>query len=129
MGTGTNTSSSGYSPVTITVVIGLDNTVTWINSDTSPHTVTSDGGAFDSSTLNANQTFNFTFDKEGQYQYHCAYHAWMHGGVIVKPATALPEFPIGSLALVLLVSIIALLLASRHVKYRTPTATGTTLTI
>jgi plastocyanin len=82
----TNTSSRGFSPDEVTVVIGLNNTIVWTNRDTSPHTVTSNGGAFDSGNMAPGQTFTFTFTAPGTYEYHCTYHPWMVGTVVVKPA-------------------------------------------
>lgn len=124
-GAATNTSSPGYSPSTITVVIGQNNTVIWPNADTAPHTVTSDSGAFDSGNLNANQTFTFTFATPGKYPYHCTYHSWMHGTVVVKSGTPIPEFPTGSVSLILLAASIAAIFAVRHFKHGAPaTSTG-----
>jgi nitrite reductase (NO-forming) len=83
-GAGTNTSSVGYSPVTITVVIGVNNTVVWTNDDSTAHTVTSSTKLFDSGNLNPGDTFDYTFTAPGTYQYACSYHPWMMGTVIVK---------------------------------------------
>ncbi len=83
-GAGTNQSSPGYSPTAITVVIGVNNTITWSNGDTSPHTVTARNGAFDSKNMNSGATFSFTFTNAGTYDYYCKYHPWMKGTVVVK---------------------------------------------
>ncbi len=83
---GTNTSSKGFGPDTITVVMGVNNTVVWTNNDSSPNTVTSDTGAFDSGNLAQGATYTFTFPTAGTYKYHCTYHPWMTATVIVKPA-------------------------------------------
>ena len=80
---GVNTSSPGYFPQQIVVVIGVNNTVTWINNDNMPHTVTSTNGIFDSGNLEAGQSFTYTFTKPGTYSYVCSYHSWMKGTVIV----------------------------------------------
>ena len=82
-GAGTNTTTKYYSPSTITVVIGVNNTVTWMNNDAVPHTVTSDTGVFDSGAISQGGTFSYTFTTPGTYNYHCSYHPWMHGTVIV----------------------------------------------
>ena len=75
----------GFSPDTITVVIGKNNTVFWTNDDAAPHTATSDtAGIFDSGTLNSGDTFQFTFTTPGTYTYHCNFHPWMQGTIIVK---------------------------------------------
>jgi plastocyanin len=83
-GSAANTTSTYYSPPTITVVIGVNNTVTWLNNDIAPHTVTADDGAFDSGNLNPGQTWTHVFTTPGTYTYHCKYHLWMHGTIIVK---------------------------------------------
>ncbi len=83
-GSGTNATTTYYSPSTITVVIGVNNTVTWMNNDAVPHTVTSDTGLFDSGPINQGGIYSYTFTTPGTYDYHCSYHPWMHGTVIVK---------------------------------------------
>ena len=82
-GSALNTTSIYYSPPTITVVIGVNNTVTWVNNDQAPHTVT-DTGVFDSGNMNTGQSWTHTFTTPGTYEYHCTYHPWMKGTVIVK---------------------------------------------
>jgi plastocyanin len=81
---GSNTSSPGYSLPTVTLVIGVNNTVTWSNKDNLPHTVTADDGSFSSGNLNPTDQFSWTFLKPGTYSYHCSYHPWMKATVIVK---------------------------------------------
>ncbi|MDV3293789.1 MAG: cupredoxin domain-containing protein [Nitrososphaerales archaeon] len=83
-GAGSNTTSKGYSPNAVTLVIGADNTITWINNDNAPHTVTADDGSFTSGNIAPGASFSFTFTKAGTFGYHCVYHPWMTGTVIVK---------------------------------------------
>jgi plastocyanin len=83
-GAGANTNSAGYSPSSITVVIGVNDTVTWKNMDTAPHTVTAKDGTFDSGNLDSGQSYTHTFTTPGTYQIFCKYHSWMHGTVTVK---------------------------------------------
>ena len=83
-GSGINQSSPGYSPTAITVVIGVNSTITWSNDDIPPHTVTARNGAFDSKNMNPGATFSFTFTTAGTYEYYCLYHPWMKGTVVVK---------------------------------------------
>jgi plastocyanin len=85
-GAGTNTSSSGYSPDTTTLVLGVNNSVIWTNHDNSPHTVTANDGSFESGNMAPGQTYTFTFSTPGVYTYHCTYHPWMTGTVTVKAA-------------------------------------------
>lgn len=61
-----------YTPSTITVKAGT--TVTWTNNGPSAHTTTSDGGVWDSGTLGAGGTFQFTFTQPGTFSYHCTIH-------------------------------------------------------
>jgi plastocyanin len=88
-GSGSNPNLPGYSPVNVTVVVGENNTVTWVNEDTMPHTVTAFDGSFDSGNLDQGQSFTYMFEKPGTYPYTCVYHHWMHGQVIVLPEGAM----------------------------------------
>lgn len=71
-----------FSPASVTVKVGQ--TVTWTNNDSVAHTVTSDDGSFDSGQLSPGATFKHTFDKAGQYSYHCSVHPDMTGSVTVQ---------------------------------------------
>ena len=66
----------------ITVPVG--STVIWKNGDDDPHTVTADGGSFDSSGLANGDTYSRQFTKPGSYPYHCKLHPFMKGVVVVK---------------------------------------------
>jgi|SRR5208337_766028 len=80
---GVDTTSTGFSPDNLVVVIGINNTVIWTNNDNVPHTVTSTSGAFDSGNMAPDQTFTYTFTSPGTYNYVCSYHSWMKGTVTV----------------------------------------------
>ena len=71
-----------YAPSMLTVPVGT--TVTWVNRDEEPHTVTSATGAFSSAGLVNDDTFVQTFTKPGTYQYFCAIHPYMKGTLVVK---------------------------------------------
>jgi len=77
-----------YDPASVTISAG--GTVTFVNSDTAPHTVTSgsatDGpdGVWDSSLLMVNSSYSVTLDSPGNYPYFCMVHPWMEGTVIVE---------------------------------------------
>ena len=72
-----------FSPNSLTVKAGTN--VTWINQDSTTHTVTSDDGAFQSSgNLNKGDNYTFTFTKAGTYPYHCSMHPSMTGKIIVQ---------------------------------------------
>jgi len=72
-----------YSSRNITLVLGVNNTVTWINEDVVSHSVTSDTGLFDSGVLGPKQEWSFTFSAPGSYAYHCSLHPWMKGFITV----------------------------------------------
>ena len=72
-----------YSPQNIRVVLGLNNTVTWVSHSVSYDTVTSDTGVFQSGTIPPGGSFSFTFTKAGTYGYRCIFHPWMTGNVTV----------------------------------------------
>ena len=70
-----------FNPPTLTVRAGA--TVTWVNRDDVPHTVTADDKAFASKTLDTDDQYSRTFDAPGTYPYFCAVHPHMTGRVIV----------------------------------------------
>jgi plastocyanin len=71
-----------YGPPMLSVPAGT--TLTWVNHDEEPHTVTSTTGAFNSAGLVSDDTFVQTFTKPGTYQYFCKVHPYMKGTVVVK---------------------------------------------
>ncbi len=78
-----------FSPKVAVLIIGTNNTVQWSNNDSSAHTVTADGNSsiqFNSDNLNSGASFTFAFNTPGTYTYHCNYHNWMHGTIIVEAA-------------------------------------------
>ena len=84
-GSGSNTSiGKAYLPDPVTVVVGVNSTIKWVNNDNAPHTVTANDASFDSGNVAHGQSFTFTFTTPGTYQYHCVYHPWMTGTIIVK---------------------------------------------
>jgi amicyanin len=72
-----------FSPAALTITAGTQ--VTWTNRDDIPHTVVVLGSSgVRSHALDTDQTFSYTFDKAGTYQYICGLHPNMHGQVIVN---------------------------------------------
>ncbi|MEO7554973.1 MAG: cupredoxin domain-containing protein [Acidimicrobiales bacterium] len=73
-----------YSPESITVKAGTPVMVT--NNDNQPHTVTSDtAGKFDSDSIAGNASAPAIMIAEpGTYPYHCKFHAFMHGTIVVQ---------------------------------------------
>jgi len=70
-----------FAPQTLTVPVGT--TVTWINKDDVPHTVTSDDKRFGSRALDTDDKFSFTFKVPGTNTYYCSVHPKMTGKIIV----------------------------------------------
>ena len=58
-------------------------TVTVHNLDGLAHTVTADGGDFDSPAPAGNSSFTAP-TKPGSYPFHCSIHPEMHGTLVVK---------------------------------------------
>jgi plastocyanin len=82
-----------FAPANITVEPGT--TVTWVQSGDNAHTTTSYDGLWDSGLLEggSEETFSFTFDEPGTYDYFCIPHEdlGMVGTVTVSDAaTASP---------------------------------------
>jgi nitrite reductase (NO-forming)/hydroxylamine reductase len=73
--------NQAFQPHTLIVATGA--TITWQNNDAVAHTVTSEGGWFDSGQLASGRSFTHQFDKPGTFQYHCDNHANMEGVVVV----------------------------------------------
>jgi plastocyanin len=78
-----------YVPNPAEVKVG--ESITWTNTDSQIHTVTSgavgsedSGSVFDSSILSPKATFDFTFDTAGEYDYYCTLHPQMFGKVVVS---------------------------------------------
>ncbi len=58
-------------------------TVTWTNQDNVPHSITFKNGMKDSGLLSAGQSFSYTFNTPGTYQYYCTVHPYMVATVTV----------------------------------------------
>jgi plastocyanin len=71
-----------FNPPTMTVTAGA--TVTWVNHDDVPHTVTANDKGFASKALDTDDRFTHVFTAPGTYSYFCAVHPHMTGQIIVK---------------------------------------------
>jgi len=84
---GCEESDSCYIPSRITVDEG--SSVTWYNSDSAAHTVTSGtpgggpSGVFDSGMFMPGESFSHKFNNDGMYPYFCMVHPWMEGQIVV----------------------------------------------
>ena len=72
-----------------TIVVEKGKSVTWLNEDSSFHSVTSGfypepSGLFDSGHLDPYESYTLSFDDLGTYDYFCTLHPWMKAQVIVE---------------------------------------------
>ena len=95
-----------YDPPTISIKVG--DTITWQNNDREGHTVTSGEGSgrfgwmsddfgtpdglFESGRFMQGESWSYTFDELGLFQYFCTIHPWMEAIVIVEPI--IPDHPV-----------------------------------
>jgi plastocyanin len=84
-------SNKTYSPDVATVVIGINNTVTWVNQAEAANTIApdmplqQDGKSFGSDVLRPGGSYQFTFTEPGTFAYHGEPHPWQRGKIIVLP--------------------------------------------
>jgi plastocyanin len=75
-----------FIPSNLTVNVG--DTVTWVNNDSTNHTVTGDNSGtnddFDSGILAPGDSWSHTFNAVGSQPYHCTIHTSMHATVTVQ---------------------------------------------
>jgi plastocyanin len=70
-----------FQPGTLSVKAGT--AVTFQNADSTTHTFTANGGAFDSGDVSPGQSFSFTFSTAGSFAFHCKIHSSMTGVITV----------------------------------------------
>jgi plastocyanin len=82
-----NNESLNFQPSSVRVVIGVNNTIVWNDTDYVQHTVKSvivPSGAkpWDSGILNQGQTYTLVLTVPGNYKYDCSIHpGWMIGTI------------------------------------------------
>jgi len=87
---------AGYRFAPMLLVVPVGTTVSWTvpKTDTMPHNVQNETrvGPFISPTLNAGETYSFTFTEAGTYDYRCRFHGnqGQVGTIVVSNNTALP---------------------------------------
>ena len=75
-----------YVPIDVSVILGINNTVTWVNNDTVAHTATSDSSqpnSWDSNFILSDESWSYTFTRAGINNYHCTPHPWMKAAITV----------------------------------------------
>lgn len=75
-----NIQNFAFNPTTLTVKKGT--TVTWTNNDSAPHQINS--ATFNSNRLSKGQSFSFTFNDVGNFDYVCSIHPSMLGKIIIE---------------------------------------------
>lgn len=78
-----NQQDNAFSPNPLTISVG--DTVTWTNTDSTQHTVTSDAPdtELDSGLISPNATYSHTFTTAGTFNYHCSRSGHQMSGSIV----------------------------------------------
>ncbi len=75
-------SGNAFNPSSKTISEGT--TVKWVNNDGYAHTVTSDNQVFSSGNINGGDSYTYTFNSTGTYDYHCTIHTTMTGSIVVE---------------------------------------------
>ncbi len=70
-----------FHPASVTVKAGTR--ITWTNHDSTAHTATALNRSFDTGTINPKASRTVQFKRPGTYHYHCLFHAFMVGTVVV----------------------------------------------
>jgi plastocyanin len=73
----------GFRPVRVRVKAGTS--VRWTNHGTTPHTITTDDGAWSTGPIRPGGSGAVRFDKPGTYTYICKDHPWSLGELTVVP--------------------------------------------
>ena len=71
-----------FQPATLSVKVG--DSVTWVNKDPFPHTVTSAAGGFDSREIAPGKSWKYTATKKGEFTYVCIFHPTMNATLKVE---------------------------------------------
>lgn len=73
-----------FQPLALTVHVG--DSVTFVNDDEEPHTVTATDKSFDSAGLDTHGTWKHVFTKAGTFTYFCELHPYMKAKIVVTEA-------------------------------------------
>jgi len=74
-----------YSPATLKIAKGT--TVKWTNEDTAKHTVSPSQGQtepVESGLFGKGESYQYTFNQLGTFNYYCLPHPWMKAQIIVE---------------------------------------------
>lgn len=73
---------TNFQPALLTVKVG--DSITWVNKDPFPHTVTSTAGGFDSREIAPGKSWKYTATKKGEFAYVCVLHPTMKATLKVE---------------------------------------------
>ncbi len=79
----THMNMQNFAYQTSNIQVRAGTTVTWTNQDNVPHSVTFKNGMKDSGLMYQGQSFSYTFNTPGTYQYYCTVHPNMVATVTV----------------------------------------------
>jgi plastocyanin len=71
-----------FVPERIDVAVG--DSITWVNRDPVPHTVTNAAKKLESGTIEANAKWRYVVRRKGELDYVCRFHPGMRGTLIAK---------------------------------------------
>ncbi len=71
-----------FTPADLQIKAG--DTVTWVNQDTTQHSVLDLGGAFDTDLINPGASASLTFASAGSFNYRCRPHGNMRGSITIS---------------------------------------------
>ena len=72
-----------FAPAELKVKTGTK--VEWVNHDDVPHTIVNTDMKFKSRALDTSESFSYTFDQPGIYEYFCSLHPRMTAKIVVEP--------------------------------------------
>ena len=81
-GTAVRIATFAYKPATLTVSKG--SRVRFTNEDRAAHTATADDRSFDTQGIDKGHAAQVTFTRAGTFPYHCDFHPFMKGVVVVR---------------------------------------------
>ena len=86
-------SGPGFNPSVITVIIGVNNTITFENLDTVSQTIVGANNLFSSGVLAPGASYTYTFSTVGTFTYSSPTYSWEKGTVNVVQSTASTSAP------------------------------------
>jgi plastocyanin len=66
------------------LVVKAGTKITFHNYDQTAHTATAINQSFDTGAIQPGHSVTISFSKPGTYKYHCLFHAFMLGSIVVK---------------------------------------------